>query len=724
LLDTRTGNGAPNAPVNAHGTTTVTVTGRAGLPPSGISAVAINVTVAAPQNSGYITAYAAGTTRPTTSNLNFSPGQTVPNLVIAPVSPDGKITLYNDSPGTTHLIADITGYYLTGPPSAAGTFGSVAPTRVLDTRTGNGAPIAPVNAHGTTTVTVASRAGLPPSGISAVAINVTVAAPQNSGYITAYAAGTTRPTTSNLNFSPGQTVPNLVIAPVSPDGKITLYNDSPGTTHLIADITGYYLTGPPSAAGTFGSVAPTRVLDTRTGNGAPIAPVNAHGTTTVTVASRAGLPPSGISAVAINVTVAAPQNSGYITAYAAGTTRPTTSNLNFSPGQTVPNLVIAPVSPDGKITLYNDSPGTTHLIADITGYYLTGAANSAGIRAWGSNGVGQLGDGTTTDRKVPVAVSGLSGVAALAGGDSSGYALLSNGTVRAWGWNNGGQLGDGTNIDRPLPVAVSGLNGVIAIAGGYGSGYALLSNGTVRSWGANSGGQLGDGTTTDRRTPVAVSGLNHVIAIAGGVAAGYALLSNGTVRAWGWNNGGQLGDGTTTDRTLPVAVSGLSGVVAITATYGSGYVLLSNGTVRSWGWNNGGQLGDGSTTNRQVPVAVVGLSDVVAISGGYSAGYALLSNGTVRSWGSNIIGQLGDGTVTDRLTPVAVSGLSGVVGLAGGDSTGYALLSNGTVRAWGWNGYGQLGDGTTTDRFTPVAVSGLSGAIAITGGAIAGYALR
>jgi alpha-tubulin suppressor-like RCC1 family protein len=338
--------------------------------------------------------------------------------------------------------------------------------------------------------------------------------------------------------------------------------------------------------------------------------------------------------------------------------------------------------------------------------------NGGGVKCWGDNGVGQLGDRTTTQRHTPVAAFGLaSGVSTLAAGAEHTCALTSAGGVKCWGDNESGELGDETTIDRYSPVAVSGLgSGVAAVSVGGAHTCALTSGGGVICLGGNDFGQLGDGTTTERHVPVAVSGFaSGAAALAAGSGHTCALTSAGGVKCWGDNGSGQLGDGTTTERHTPVAVSGLaSGVAAISAGDFHTCALTSAGGVKCWGRNADGQLGDGTTTERHTPVAVSGLaSGVAAVSVGGAHTCALTIAGGVKCWGGNGDGRLGDGTTTQRHTPVDVSGLaSGVAALATGGAHTCALTIAGGVKCWGDNGFGQLGDGTTTERHRPVEVLG------------------
>jgi alpha-tubulin suppressor-like RCC1 family protein len=360
----------------------------------------------------------------------------------------------------------------------------------------------------------------------------------------------------------------------------------------------------------------------------------------------------------------------------------------------------------------------------------------AGLLAWGGNGSGELGNGTTTSSSEPVNVSGLSEVKALAGGSSPvssqpGFtlALLPNGTVEAWGENTYGQLGNGTTANSSVPVLVKeregkGIPPVTAVAAGGGHSLALLANGTVMAWGDNEAGELGNGTTTNSSVPVKVSPLKEVTAIAAAGRHSLALLANGTVMAWGENREGQLGNGTTTSSSVPVKVSNLSEGKALSAgdlhddgAAGRGFsvALLKSGKVMAWGTNFLNQLGQGEFGGKStVPVEVSGLSEVTAIASGNAFSLALLQNGTVKSWGANTEGVLG--VEIGGPTLFTVTNLSEVASIAASGRHAMALLRNGTLATWGDNEFGELGNGTTTSSFLPATLIPLIGVTTIAAG--------
>lgn len=246
------------------------------------------------------------------------------------------------------------------------------------------------------------------------------------------------------------------------------------------------------------------------------------------------------------------------------------------------------------------------------------------LASWGANDAGQLGEGSMADQSSPVLVdqSGvLAGrtVVSIAAGDYHTVARCSDGSVAAWGSNGDGQLGDGTTTDRPRPVLVdrSGvLDGspVVKVAAGDYFTVALCADGTLAAWGWNNFGQLGDGTTTNRSNPTLVerSGVlagRTVVALAAGGYHTCVLCADGAIAAWGWNTSGQLGNATTTDRIVPALIDQggvLSGktVVGISAGGIHTLALCSDGTAVAWGNNFYGQLGDGTNSNRASPVLV------------------------------------------------------------------------------------------------------------------------
>ena len=256
------------------------------------------------------------------------------------------------------------------PVTAAGGYTALTPARVLDTRTGVGAPKARVGAGSHIDLKVTGTNGIPESGVAAVVLNVTAINPDTKTFLTVWPAGQPQPATSNLNAPAGAAIPNLVIATVGNGGNISIANQF-GTIDIAADITGWYPTG-----SGYNALTPARVLDTRTGVGAPKARVGAGSHIDLKVTGTNGIPESGVAAVVLNVTAINPDNKTFLTVWPAGQAKPGTSNLNAPAGAAIPNLVIATVGADGKVSMASEF-GTIDIAADITGWYPTGSGYNA-----------------------------------------------------------------------------------------------------------------------------------------------------------------------------------------------------------------------------------------------------------------------------------------------------------------------------------------------------------
>jgi Fibronectin type III domain len=286
LLDTRIGLGAPKGSTTS---VALTVDGHGGVPTSGVSAVALNVTVTQPVGPGVITAYPAGQPLPLASNLNFTSGDTVANFVVVPVGVGGVVDLWSSA--STQLVADVSGYYTTvGAASpVAGLYHPLSPSRLLDTRIDEGG--SEPGPGGIVDLQITGQGPVPSTGVSAVVLNLTVTEPTTSGFVTAYPTGAARPNTSSVNFTPAQTVANRVIVPVGPNGDISLYNPL-GDTQIVVDATGWFTDGTDASAGGsyYVAVTPHRLVDTRIGTGAPEAQIGPGGVLMVQVAGQDGVP--------------------------------------------------------------------------------------------------------------------------------------------------------------------------------------------------------------------------------------------------------------------------------------------------------------------------------------------------------------------------------------------------------------------------------------------------
>ena len=376
LLDTRVpADITGGLPVAAGAGIDLQVSGRGGVPTTNVTAVVLNVTAAGSLGAGYITVWPSLQPKPVVSNLNVTAaGQNIANLATVKLGAGGMVSLFTQS--GSHLVVDVAGYYEpVAFPTAAGRYTALAPFRLLDTRAANGVPgtlaLAP---DSSLDLVVAGRGGVPATGVSAVVLNVTAASATAPGFVTVWPTGVARPNASNINVTfAGEDIPNLVIVPVGAGGKVSLYTQS--GTHLLADVAGWFTdsTQPFLNSGLFVSMAPTRVLDTRSAIGVAVAkPVAADHSIDLALAGNGGLPATGISAVVLNVTAAESLAPGFITAWPTGSPKPTASNLNVTgANQDIANLVSVAVGATGSVSLYTQPGGD--LIADLAGYYIAPA---------------------------------------------------------------------------------------------------------------------------------------------------------------------------------------------------------------------------------------------------------------------------------------------------------------------------------------------------------------
>jgi hypothetical protein len=358
VFDTRVGWGGPLQQGESRAVTVAGSVATGGRVPEmpHVMAVVLNVTAVAPTADTHVAVYptdAPGV--PGVSNLNVTPNQVVPNLVTVKVGPDGRVNLYNFQ-GQTNVIVDVVGYFAPDVESVPGgsRFRPQNPLRVLDTRDGHG-PLQPQQP-------IAVGVTKDPN-VTAVALNVTVAGARSFGYVTVYPPNEAAPLASNLNYAPGDVVPNLVVAKVV-GGQVNIVTD--GSTDIVVDVVGEFTSDRSTGAGRFVPRSPERKFDTRQPGQCP--PLQGGGVCDLGIVGQIGLYPLEVSGLVFNATVTNTTADSYLTFWPSALPRPLASNLNWRAGETRPNLVM--MGPDvwGFDTAFN-AFGSTDLIVDVAGWF-------------------------------------------------------------------------------------------------------------------------------------------------------------------------------------------------------------------------------------------------------------------------------------------------------------------------------------------------------------------
>ncbi len=378
-----------HSPLGPGGILKITVA-NVGSVPADATAVVLHVTVTNTSTSSYLTVWPTTSTMPTASNINWTAGQTVPNLVQTAVGTLGRVSIFN-ALGTTDVIVDLEGYFEVGTGSLF--VNTDSPTRVCDTRVdatanpcnNNGTASGALGPSGEKVVNVTSGAGIP-SGATAVVLNVTVTDTTASSFLDVWPDLQSPPLASVLNWVPGETIPNRVMVPISAAGNIDVANDL-GSTDVVIDVDGYFS---PSAAGGSGyfPLNPERTCDTRPSGPGVAAnacdPPEGGGTVPPEEGFSLNYPslPAGITAFVTNTTVTDTASDGFLVVFPDDDANtPLASDLNWTPNETIANLTIADLGSTATFDVGNGSSGSTDIIIDVDGAYSTTDLNASAIAA-------------------------------------------------------------------------------------------------------------------------------------------------------------------------------------------------------------------------------------------------------------------------------------------------------------------------------------------------------
>jgi Regulator of chromosome condensation (RCC1) repeat len=346
-------------------------------------------------------------------------------------------------------------------------------------------------------------------------------------------------------------------------------------------------------------------------------------------------------------------------------------------------------------------------ITSVASLSSTCASNSLGhVFCWGEHGISVIRP-YFPESKVPLQVPGISDAKAVSVTGFSGCALTMSGGVKCWGDNRVGQLGNETLVSSAMPVDVKGISGAKAISGTC----VINSQDLVQCWGLGIYGQLGNGSAQSSSVPVDVINLGPVKSLTtGSFFLNCAVTMNDTVKCWGLNANGILGGNSPMSIPTPTPVElppGLTGVASIAVGNSAFCALLKTGELKCWSYKNDhGILGNGTMVPSLVPTVPTGLGLVTkAVMG--ASGACALEGGALKYWGRAFFDPA---TNSDDLVPRAVDGLGpGVVGpIAVGYQSVCAVVGGTSLKCWGANDQSQLGNGGDAGTLIPTEVLGLS----------------
>jgi len=365
VLDTRTSGAVPARRIRG-----AQVAGVGSIPPTGVTAVAMTVTVLSPAQTGSASIYPSGTSWNGSATISFPAGATFQQVVTEDLGRDGALVIRNDLGVAANFVFDVVGYYLGGSSVVAGGYQSVVQRRLYDSRP------TPSKVLGAAVTTTIRDPGL--AGASAAVLDLTVVGPTRPGSLAAYAGGTRWSGSTDVNYRPGSNSQTFLTVPVGSGGEIAIRNSGPVGVEVVADLVGFFAAGTPSVAGTFTPLGRGRQYDSRSpgtpafGGDSEIEVVIDGATSTIAPVGSA--PDVGVTAALIRLTVLTPPRAGSVTVFDSDKPFPGNASASFAAGPTAQAIVVANLDGSGAIHVRNNTHSNLSVVVDVVGFYRDRAA--------------------------------------------------------------------------------------------------------------------------------------------------------------------------------------------------------------------------------------------------------------------------------------------------------------------------------------------------------------